>query len=953
VLVVEIRLLGPVEVWAGDRAMPAGPPQQNAILAALAVDADRPVTVERVIDRVWADDPPARARSAVAARITHIRQLLATAAAAEPAGEHAGPAVRWHAGGYRLRVDPDRVDLLRFRRLVAAARPARGADRCRLLADALALWRGTPLAGVRGGWADRMRDSWRLERLAAAVEWGRATLALGQPAAVVPAALELTEEHPHSEALAAVLVRALAAAGRRDEAVAQVGAACRRVRADLGAEPGPDLRALRLALLRDQPLPAGPGDDPPVPPAPPSPAAAAAVVVPAQLPGDVPGFAGRGAELARLDGLLLAADAGGPRLAAVTGGAGMGKSALAVHWAHRVRDRFPDGQLYLNLRGFDPGGKVLAPAEAVPAVLEALGVAAQRIPLSLDAQTGLYRSLLAGKRVLVVLDNARDADQVRPLLPGTPTAVTVVTSRSRLTPLVAAAGADPVPLDVLSTVEARELLAHRLGPARVAAEPGAVREIIAACARLPLALTVAAARARQSDQPLTGLAAELAGAGDRLDSLDGGDAVTEVRAVFSWSYRALSPPAAALFRLVGLHPGPDLSVAAAASLAGLPAPPTRRLLRELTHASLVGEHRPGRYACHDLLRAYAAELGAQTDPAADRRAATIRVIDHYLHSAEAVGELLYPQRPPPCVPVAAPAGGVAPETFDAEAAGTEWLSVEYPVLLAVLRLAAGGGYDTRAWQLASVLFVLLVWHAHWQDHSEIGAVALAAAERLGNPAAQAEAHDDLGYTYTFLDRYADAHRHLDIGLDLFERAADPRGQGRVHHHLSILHRRQGRVDEAFAHAERALALFRADGYRRGQAVLLNQLGWECVLRGEYERAEDYCTQALVLFREIGDRGGEGVTLDSLGYALHHRGRYAEAIRAYQESLVRARQLCARYEESATLDHLGDTHAAAGEPATARACWRRALAVLVGLDHPDAVAVRAKLDPPAGRADRAG
>ncbi|WP_410640210.1 BTAD domain-containing putative transcriptional regulator [Amycolatopsis sp. lyj-346] len=594
---MEIRLLGPVEVVAGPRRVPAGRRQLRVMLAVLAAAAPRPVPVPVLIDRVWGEHPPAGVRQAVWTRVAGIRKVLA-----EGAGEPV-PVVSWQPGGYVLRVDPDRVDLHRFRRLTAAARRPGCPDpeRVTLLAAALDLWRGTPLAGLGGEWVARQRDSWQLERLDAAVAWARAAVRVGRHAAVAPVARDLLEDHPHSEPLATALVRALAADHRTGEALAECRAACERVRRDLGVPPGRELLSLRQALLGGEPLP--------VPPA-----AAGPVVVPAQLPADVAGFAGRRPELARLDALLD----GAAGVIAVSGTAGVGKTALTAHWAHRVRGRFPDGQLYLNLRGFDPGGPSMEPAEASGLVLDGLGVPAGRIPAGPDARAALYRSLLAGRRVLVVLDNARDAAQVRPLLPGAPGSLVLVSSRTTLTGLVAANGAHLLALDPLPPAEARQLLAARLGRTRVAAEPAAVTGIVTACAGLPLALVIAAARALTRPRlRLDVLAGELLDARSRLAVLSGDDPGTDLGTVLSWSYAALSPPARRLFRLLGPVPGPDLTPAAAASLAGTPVHRIEPLLTELTRANVFAEPVPGRYRCHELLRSYAVAVGSGApDPTA-------------------------------------------------------------------------------------------------------------------------------------------------------------------------------------------------------------------------------------------------------------------------------------------------------------------------------------------------
>jgi len=883
--------------------------------------------------------PPARVEQAVWTRVAGVRRVLTAGieAAAGPAGGRtgagaAGPGLLvWQSDGYVLRVEPDQVDLLRFRRLARAARRRDCPDpeRMVLLGEALRLWRGVPLAGLAGEWAGRQRDSWRLERLDAAVAWAAAALRLDRHAEVIPVLRGLVEEHPLSEPLAVALVRGLAADGQRAAATAECAAISERLTRELGTTPGRELRFLRQALVDDRPLPAGP-----------------APVVPAQLPGDVRGFAGRGEHLARLDALLAGAPDEQPKTAvisAVSGTAGVGKTALAVRWAHRVADQFPDGRLYVNLRGFDPGGQIMAPAEAVRGFLDALGVPAARIPAGLDAQVALYRSVLAGKRVLVVLDNARDAEQARPLLPATPTARAVVTSRNQLTGLVAADGAHPIRLDLLTAGEARELLARRLGPSRAAAEPEAVEQIIAACARLPLALAIAAARAQQSSFPLTTLAAELTQAGRPLEELDAGDTVTQVRAVFSWSYTALTPAAARLFRLLGLHPGPDISAAAAASLAGTPPAGTRRLLAELTSAGLLSEHAPRRYGFHDLLAAYAADLVHDTDPDEERRAAATRLLDHYTHTAHTAARLLFPARDPIAIPLAAPAAGAAPEPPADLAAALAWLTAEHPVLLAAQRLAAGTGFDTRAWQLAWALDTFLSRQGHWPDLAGAWRTALAAADRLGNVTASAFAHRGLGWANRLLGDHDEAHIHLRRALDLGAEAGDQVGQAHTHRALSVLWEWLDRPDRAIEHAAQALDHYQAAGHRQGQAEALNSLGWYHAMLGDHAQALTACQQALTRQQQIGDRNGEAATWDSLGYVHHHLGQDSQAVDCYQHALTLYRDLGDRHDEASTLARLGDTHHAAGRPDAARTAWAGAVGILTDLDHPDAVDVRAKLD----------
>jgi Flp pilus assembly protein TadD len=663
---------------------------------------------------------------------------------------------------------------------------------------------------------------------------------------------------------------------------------------------------------------------------------------PQQLPAAVAHFAGRAEELSTLTELLhRRADTGGTVVISAIGGtAGVGKTALAVHWAHQVADRFPDGQLYVNLRGFDPSGQVMAPAEAVRRFLDALQVPPERIPVDLDAQAALYRSQLAGKRMLVVLDNARDTTQVRPLLPGTPDCLVLVTSRNQLTGLIAADGAHPITLDLLTDDEARQLLHRRLGVDRVAAEPAAVEEIITRCAHLPLALALVAARAVL--QPHIGLhllAGQLRDAGCRWQMLTGDDATTDVQAVFSWSYQALTPDAARLFRLLGLHPGPDIAAAAAASLTGLPVSTIQPLLAELTGASLLVEPIPGRYSFHDLLRAYACDLALHGDTD-QRHAAINRILDHYLHTAHTAARLLAPARDP--ILLTSPAPGVTLQHLADHGQAMDWFTVERAVLLAAIERAAATGFDTHTWQLAWTLDIFLDLRGHWHDWATAGRAAVAAAHRQADLTPQSRAHRTLALAYTQLGRLDDAHTELNNALDLAIQTGNQGGQGYIHHSLGYLWERRGNYPQALFHVQQALTLFQASSYQLGQAQALNSLGWSHSLLGDHEQAITACQQALTLFEELGNRNGQAVTWDSLGYAHHQLGNHADAISCYQHALTLCRDLGDRYYEATTLTHLGDTHHLIGNHHTAHDAWQQALTILDDLDHPDADQVRAKL-----------
>ena len=668
-------------------------------------------------------------------------------------------------------------------------------------------------------------------------------------------------------------------------------------------------------------------------------------MAPRQLPTTLADFTGRAAELRQLTQILDAAGASGPGavvISAIGGMAGVGKTALALYWAHQVADRFPGGQLYVNLRGFDPSGIPLTAAEVIRGFLDALGVAPERVPASPEAQAGLYRTLLAGRRMLVVLDNARDEQQIRPLLPAGDGTLVVVTSRSQLTGLAAADGARPLCLDVLAHGEATELLAARVGADRAAAEPGAVSEIADLCACLPLAVAIAAARAATRPSiSLAALAQELRNAPDRLDALDGGDPAASVRAVFSWSVRHLSHEAAAMFRLLGIHPGPDISGHAAASLAGCDPARARRYLGELVRAHLVTERLPGRYTFHDLLRAYAAEQAHDTDSEQDREVACGRMLDHYLHSAAHAARLLNPSHEP--VVLAPPSPAVAPEQPADHRQALAWFDKEHQVLLAAIAHAAQCGFDVHAWQLSWALAPFLQTAGHWQEWTAIARTGLAAATRLGDVAAQAMCTRLLAAACSDLGDYGESSRLFSASLTLYQRLGNRLGEAKVHHNLAALAEGQGDYADVLAHSEQALRLYQVIGDKASEAAALNNVGWTHCLLGDYEQARAFCGQALDLCTEVGHRWLEGYVWDSLGYAEHNMGNLGEAAVCYQRALSLHREAGDRFTEAEALAHLGQTYQAAGNVTQARQAWRQALAIFDDLRNRDAAdRVRAML-----------
>jgi tetratricopeptide (TPR) repeat protein len=595
----------------------------------------------------------------------------------------------------------------------------------------------------------------------------------------------------------------------------------------------------------------------------------------------------------------------------------------------------------VNLRGFDPAGVPVTSQEALRLLLGALSVPAARVPAGLDAQAGLYRSLLAGRRMLVLLDNARDVDQVRPLLPATPGCLVLVTSRNQLTSLVAAEGASPLTLDVLTDGEAHELLTQRLGAQRVADDPSAASELIQQCARLPLALSIAAARsASQPGLSLLALTADLRDARGRLDALDAGHAATNVRAVLSWSYQQLEAATARLFRLLGLHAGPDVSAAAAASTAGLPLDEARRGLVELSRAHLLAEHVAGRFSCHDLLRAYAAELTQSADTEAERRAATGRMLDYYLHTAHSAALQLRSFSSP--VVLAALQPGAEPERISDAGQALAWFEAERRVLMAATGRALEAGFDTHAWQLVWALSDFLDMRGRWHDWAATEQIALAAAQRLGDRGAQASVHQRFGYASGRIGRFEDAHAHLGLALSIHNERGDHAGQAYVHNSLAITLSYQGRHSEALGHARQSLTSYTAAGDRPGQAQALNSVGWLNAVVGDHQQALSYCEQSLDLFRDLGSQEGEASALDSLGYAHQQAGQNADAAACYRQALELHRAAGSRWGVGDTLGHLGDTCHAAGEPEEARTFWEEAIAILEELQASEADQIRAKL-----------
>jgi DNA-binding SARP family transcriptional activator/tetratricopeptide (TPR) repeat protein len=888
-------ILGPLLVRDGDLMIDVPGARLRVLLAALMVQTGTPVSADALAESVWDGAPPAGAATTLRTHVMRLRRVL---------GPGAGGRVLTRYPGYLLKAGENEVDLLRFTRLCqdggAAVRAGTWARATQLLGEALALWRGDPLADVPSGVLHRDEVPRLVQLRLQALEWRiDARLHLGGHGDLVPELQSLAAQHPLRERFHAQLMLALYRCGRQAEALAAYQYAYQVLIEELGTNPGP-----RLQELHQQILTADPALDIPEPDAPASQGVVRAV--PRQLPAGVRHFTGRADELAALTGLLEQPGQdlpGAVVISAIGGTAGVGKTALAVHWAHQVAEHFPDGQLYVDLRGYDPDRPVLA-AEALAGFLRALGETGQDIPAGEAERAARYRSLLAGRRVLVVADNAGAVEQVRPLLPGTPSCAVVVTSRDALTGLVARDGARRLDLDVLPLADAVSLLRALIG-ARVDADPGAATGLAAQCCRLPLALRVAAElAAARPGVPLAGLVGELADQQRRLDLLDaGGDPRTAVRTVFSWSYRHLDDGAARTFRLTGLHPGPDLDCYAAAALTGATAERAGQLLELLARAHLIHGTGPGRYGVHDLLRAYARELPIPGDAEVQRRAALTRLFDYYLLTAATAMDTLFPaerHRRPVVPPSATPAPSLAQP-----AAARAWLDAERAALTAVAAHAADHGWPSHATRLAAILSRYLDVGHHAPDAITIHARARQAARRTGDRAAEATALTSLGVADWQQGRFQHATDHFRTALTLYRETGDRTGQARTLNNLGVADSWLGRYQQATGYFRTALTLYRETGDRTGQARALGNLGVVARRLGRYQQATRYQQQSLALCRETGDRPGEAEALTRLGDIDLRLGRYQQATEHLRQALALFRETGNRSGEAEALTRLGD------------------------------------------------
>jgi DNA-binding SARP family transcriptional activator/tetratricopeptide (TPR) repeat protein len=898
---MEFEVLGSVRIRGhGDPKELTGR-MQRTLVSVLLAHANQPVAVSDLVSALWGTEENASPGHALQLHVYKLRRML-----------DRPDRLVLLAEGYRLRVFPGELDADRFESLIGEAEdmavqePEYGV---RLLRKALALWRGAPYGGTDlsalVGETERLAE----RRLAALELLYETELRCGRHAAVIAELTDLVRRHPLRERLHGSLMIALYLAGRQAEALDAYRTAREVLVDELGLEPGPELRRIEQRILAGETVAPDTDDRP---------------VVPAQLPHDVRGFVGRDRELSELDSLLTSTE---PVLVAtIAGTAGVGKTALAVRWAHRVLDRFPDGQLYVDLRGYGPDEPVSA-QDALAGFLRALGMAGADIPTSLSDRAARYRTLLAGRRMLVVLDNARALDQVRPLLPGGRSCFVLVSSRDALIGLGAREGAHRVDLNRLQTDEALDLFLRMTGE-RLHAEPEAAAALVERCARLPLALRVAAEQIKaRRGVSVADLVDELTDQQHRLDALDvDGDPHTAVRAVFSWSYHHLRPDAARVFRLWGLHPGHVVDPYSLAVLGDTDPRTSRRALASLSQANLADEDTHGRFEMHDLMRTYATERVLAEEPAEERDAAVHRLLTWYLHTAVAARFAIDPRTrrivltdPPRHVPA-----------FDTRAAGMRWFKLERPNLVAAVRLAAERAEHTLCWQLTSALLTFFHLDKHWDDWLTTHHTGLASARACGDLAGQAHVLNGLGVAHSDLEQSTEAIAAHREAADLYTRAGDRAGAAWNLNNLGVVYDDMRRFPEAVDCYEASLALFREIADARGQGLVLCNLADVHRQRHEPDRAVEALRQAMTIQEAAGDLYGQRFTRANLGDLHREAGDSLAAEDSYRSALAIAQELGDRWQVARLLDRLAETLRAAGDTPTADTYAREAHAMFTDL-----------------------
>ncbi|WP_214321835.1 AfsR/SARP family transcriptional regulator [Nonomuraea sediminis] len=896
---VTFQVLGPWKVRLGERLVTIPPGQLRVVLVSLLLSADEPVSVATIADRLWPERLPDSPRSAVHTYVTRLRKLL---------GRHL--ILTAPEGGYLIRVPPDQVDVHRFRDSLSRAGGAR--DELELLRAGLRLWHERPFSGVSATWLDHEVIPQLTE------EWFRATerridleLAQGPPGGSVPELWELANRYPTREGLWLRLISALHEAGRRSDALD----AFHRIRAVLSEELGIDPSARLLQLHRTILLGGATAGEQPRP---------------RQLPHDMVTFNGRHEELAQLDATLGTGTEASPVIVTIDGAPGTGKTTLALHWAHRIAPRFPDVQLYLNLRGYGPGA-AMSPATAAETLLRSLGVESALIPSGIEERSALLRTALADRPALILLDNARDADQVRPLLPGT-SGLVIVTSRNQLRSLSIRDGAHRVTLGPLSEEQGAALLTATIGPDKAASDPGAVIKLVNLCDSLPLAIAIVAERVLRTPT-VTEVVEALE---DEKARLSGDGPLGDLRAALAGSYTALSADAAAMFRMLGQHPVGEIGLETAAALADVPIVRARESLDQLVAVHLLEQRRPHRYELHDLIRLYAVDLADPADTFARRR-----LLDWYLFAAVNADRTLHPNRRRDFV---APYESRTPVPFLADAAAAlTWFEREYECLRAVIGWAAANGWAGYAWRTTMAMTSFLDARIPWRDGLDLLEHAVRAARAADEPAGEAYTLNSVGCIHLDKGENDLALGYFHRALEKFRQVRHERGETMMLGNISLVHAEAGHHEEAYRYATLALARCERLGYTRGRAINLDNLGVAYTINGEYEKALSCLHEAQAIYTELGERAAMAECLRHTARAHRAMGDIARSIRCMREAVTLNRSLRNRRWEALDLAELGQILVQAGHPGLARDVTNAGYLIMAELADPRAQEIKAARD----------
>ncbi|TDC54075.1 tetratricopeptide repeat protein [Actinomadura sp. KC345] len=904
---MEFRVIGPVELWIDGQRRDLGTTKERCVLAALLLSPRQPVPAETLIRRVWDDAPPAKARQSLYSYMTRLRRRLDGVEGAALLSRH---------GSYRIDVADESVDLHRFRLLRDQARAIAesGDEEYALdhLRRAATLWRADPLADLSGGWAERTRHVLEQELLTATFERVNLELQRGHHADLVRELSDLVERHPEDERPVEGLMLALYRSGRQAEALEVYRRTHDLFVTESGTEPGSALRDLQRRILRSDPaLLRVPGtrlgvDRPP-----------------RVLPHDVPRFTGRDEELRQL--LAVVPDEGAPAGSAATvlaidGMPGVGKTALAVHLAHRLAGEFPDAHIFLKLHAHDTRQGPVDPADALDTLLRMIGVPAARVPRALDERAALWRSQLAGGRAIIVLDDAAEHEQVRPLLPASAGCLVMVTSRRRLTGLHEAL---PLSLDVLPVQDAAALFTGLSGPGR--AEPAAdVAAVVDRCGRLPLAVRMAASRLRHRRAwHAADLLARLT-PGDRLDELR--DEGHEITRVFELSYRGLPPPLRDAFRALALHPGPDLTAHAAAAALARPVREAERILEDLLDRNLITESAGGRYRFHDLVHDYADRLARESDPEEERRRTVHRILDFYLAAADRADRRLFPHRPADGIRIVHLPPGLPP--LPDEAAAAEWFTAEHDCLLNAAAEAGRIGFPGQAPRFARVLAGHLESRGHWDAAARLHARAVEALRESGDRPGTARALADLSHIRFRGGMYDTAMDEAEKALTIYRSLGDRRAEAHILGRISLVHWHCSRFSEALSCCREALDIQRSLGDRHGEARSLDHIAIFLEFTGRYREAERLRLESLAIFTEIDDPHGHMMALNNMGDLMIRMGDVERAVEYYERTT--ASTGLDRQHEAIWLINTANVHRRTGAHETALTNYRRALAISMEL-----------------------